>query len=87
MADDPGGIRAQRRYERNVGLNNGSTYQAGYLGLNYYIAKHRIKLMSGLEYSKLDNRDCWTGSLAFRFFFGPHSKGPFPMAQTLEGVW
>ncbi|MFM7604569.1 MAG: porin [Prosthecobacter sp.] len=86
-ADDPGGIRAQRRYERNVGLNNGSTYQAGYLGLNYYIAKHRIKLMSGLEYSKLDNRDCWTGSLAFRFFFGPHSKGPFPMAQTLEGVW
>lgn len=87
VAQDTGGIRAQRRYERNVGLNNGTTYQAGYLGLNYHIARHRIKLMGGVEYSKLDNRDCWTGSVAFRFFFGPHSRGPFPMAQTLEGVW
>lgn len=87
VADDPGGIRAQRRYDRNVGLNNGSMYQSGYLGINYYIAKHRIKVMSGMEYSRLDNRDCWTGSVMFRFFFGPHSKGPFPMAQTLEGIW
>ncbi len=86
-ADELGGIRAQRRYERFVGLNNGSTYQAGYFGANYYIAKHRLKLMTGVEYSKLDNLDVWTGSVAFRFFFGPHSKGPFPMAQTLDGVW
>jgi len=86
-ADDEGGLRAQRRYERNVGLNNGDHYQAGYLGLNYHIARHRLKLMSGIEYTKLDNRDCWTGSVALRLFFGPHSKGPFPMAQTLEGVW
>lgn len=86
-ADDVGGIRAQRRYEREVGLNNGDRYQAYYLGLNYHIARHRIKLMTGLEYSKLDNRDAWTGSVAFRFFFGPQSKGPFPMAQMLNGVW
>ena len=37
-SEDPGGIRAQRRYERFVGLNNGSNYQAGYFGANYYIA-------------------------------------------------
>ncbi|MBK8094710.1 MAG: hypothetical protein IPK32_22755 [Verrucomicrobiaceae bacterium] len=86
-ADDPRGIRAQRRYERFVGLNNGDRYHAAYVGLNYHIAKHRIKLMSGIEYTKLDKVDCWTGSVAFRFFFGPHSKGPFPMAQTLDGIW
>jgi len=86
-ADDRGGISAQRRYERRVGLNTGDRYQAGYLGLNYHIAKHRLKVMTGVEYTKLDKLDCWTGSVAFRFFFGPHSKGPFPMAQMLEGIW
>ncbi|MFO1484610.1 MAG: hypothetical protein U1F71_14710 [Verrucomicrobiaceae bacterium] len=81
------GLRAQRRYERNVGLGSGDRYHAGYVGLNYHIARHRIKLMTGIEYSKMNERDCWTGSVAFRFFFGPHSKGPFPMAQTLDGLW
>jgi hypothetical protein len=86
-ADDRGGITAQRRYERRVGLNTGDRYQAAYLGLNYHIARHRLKVMTGVEYTKLDKLDCWTGSVAFRFFFGPHSKGPFPMAQMLEGIW
>jgi len=86
-ADDRGGISAQRRYERRVGLNTGDRYQAAYLGLNYHIARHRLKVMTGVEYTKLDKLDCWTGSVAFRFFFGPHSKGPFPMAQMLEGIW
>ncbi|MBL9130475.1 MAG: hypothetical protein JNG86_04700 [Verrucomicrobiaceae bacterium] len=86
-ADDVNGISAQRRYERNVGMVTGGHYQAGYFGLNYYIARHRLKVMTGIEYSKLDQRDCWTTSVAFRFFFGPHSKGPFPMAQMLDGVW
>lgn len=86
-ADDRGGITAQRRYERRVGLNAGDRYQAAYLGLNYHIARHRLKVMSGVEYTKLDKLDCWTGSVAFRFFFGPQSKGPFPMAQMLEGIW
>jgi len=86
-ADDRGGITAQRRYERRVGLNNGDRYHSAYLGLNYHIAKHRLKVMTGMEYTKLDKLDCWTGSVAFSFFFGPQSKGPFPMAQMLEGVW
>jgi phosphate-selective porin OprO and OprP len=87
ISEEPRGIRAQRRYERFVGFNNGRNYQAGYVGVNYHIAKHRLKLMTGVEYSKLDNLDVWTSSVAFRFFFGPHSKGPFPMAQTLDGFW
>jgi hypothetical protein len=86
-ADEAGGLRAQRRYERNVGLDHGGRYQAGYLGVNCHIARHRLKLMSGIEYAKLDDRDCWTGSVALRFFFGPHSSGAFPMAQTLDGAW
>ncbi|WP_322279353.1 porin [Prosthecobacter sp.] len=81
------GLSAQRRYERNVGLNTGDRYHAGYLGLNYHIARHRLKIMTGAEYAKMNGQDSWMGMVAFRFFFGPHSKGPFPMAQTLDGVW
>jgi hypothetical protein len=81
------GLTAQRRYERNVGLNTGDRYHSTYLGLNYHIAKHRLKLMTGVEYAKMNERDSWMGCVAFRFFFGPHSKGPFPMAQTLDGIW
>lgn len=81
------GLNAQRRYEREVGMTTGDLYQAGYLGLNYYIVGHRLKLMSGLEYARLGGEDAWTGSLALRLFWGPHSSGPFPMAQMLEGIW
>lgn len=87
ISDQANGLRAQSRYERNVGLNQGSEYRAGYAGLNYHIAAHRIKLMTGVEYAKMDGRDVWTGSVMVRVFWGPHSKGPFPMAQTLNGIW
>lgn len=83
-ADESNGLLAQRRYERNVGLNTGDRYQAGYVGLNYYVAKHRIKWMSGVEYSDLSGQDALTLSFAFRTFWGPHSNGPFPMAKTLK---
>jgi hypothetical protein len=68
-------------------MTTGDLYQAGYLGLNYYIVGHRLKLMSGLEYARLGGEDTWTGSLALRLFWGPHSSGPFPMAQMLDGIW
>lgn len=83
-ADEPNGLVAQRRYERNVGLNTGDRYQSGYVGLNYYVAKHRIKWMSGVEYSDLNGQDALTLSFAFRTFWGPHSNGPFPMAKMLK---
>jgi phosphate-selective porin OprO/OprP len=84
VADEDNGLQPQRRYERTVGLNNGDLYQAGYAGLNYYIAGHRIKLMNGIEYANMSGQDVWTVSLAIRFFWGPNSDGPFPMAKLLS---
>jgi len=75
---------AQRRYEQAVGLATGDIYHAGYAGFNYYVAGHRIKLMNGIEYSSMDRHDVWTASVAIRFFWGPQSNGPFPMAKTLK---
>jgi len=83
-SDEDAGLRAQRRYERLAGMSRGDLYQAGYMGLNFHLAQHRVKLMTGIEYATLGGEDCWTGSLAVRFFWGPHSKGPFPMAQVLD---
>jgi phosphate-selective porin OprO and OprP len=86
-SDGDDGLRAQRRYEREVGLTTGDRYQAFYLGTNYLLAGHRLKVMSGVEYATLDGDDCWTFSVAFRLFFGPHSRGPYPMVDTLPGLW
>ncbi len=84
VSDEDNGLQPQRRYERTVGLNNGDLYQAGYLGWNYYIAGHRIKLMNGIEYANMSGQDVWTASLAIRIFWGPNSNGPFPMAKLLS---
>jgi phosphate-selective porin OprO/OprP len=86
-SDDERGLRAQKRYERAAGMTAGDLYQAAYLGLNRYIVGHRLKLMSGVEYATLGGEDCWTASVAVRLFWGPQSRGPFPMAQTLPGTW
>jgi phosphate-selective porin OprO and OprP len=55
---DNDGLRAQSRYERKVPSitdgGHGDDYHAFYLGLNYYIHGHGLKLMSGLEYATLD---------------------------------
>lgn len=82
-SNDPNGLRAQRRYEREAGLSNGDLYQAGYAGLNFHLAEHRAKLMTGIEYATMDDEHTWTASVAVRVFWGPHSRGPFPMAQVL----
>ena len=84
VADEENGLQPQRRYERPVGLKHGELYQAGYAGLNYYIAGHRIKLMNGIEYANMSGQDVWTASLAIRIFWGPNSNGPFPMAKLLK---
>ena len=84
-SNEPTGLQAQRRYESPAGLPTGDLYQAGYAGLNYYLAKHRCKVMTGVEYATLGGEDVWTASTMFRFYFGPHSGGPFPMNQILRG--
>lgn len=83
-SQDDNGLRAQRRYERPAGLNRGQLYQAGYVGADYYLSAHRLKLMAGVEYSRLDQRDVWTTSIAIRSFFGPHSRAPFPAGGLLD---
>lgn len=83
-SNDDNGLSAQRRYEREANLSRGDVYQAGYAGLNYHLAEHRAKLMTGIEYASLDGDHTWTASVALRLFFGPHSRGPFPMAQVLQ---
>jgi phosphate-selective porin OprO/OprP len=84
VSDSPNGLSSQRRYERPAGLGSGDFYQAGYAGMDYYLAAHRVKLMAGVEYARMDGRHVWTTSLAFRTFFGPHSRGPFPAGSLLE---
>ena len=52
-------LRAQSRYERRVPNitdgGHGEDYHAVYLGANYYICDHRLKLMAGVEYSDLQD--------------------------------
>lgn len=77
-------LSSQRQYERPAGLGRGSFYQAGYLGVNHYLAGHRAKLQFGVEYARMDGRDLWTTSLMVRAFVGPHSRAPFPAVTMLE---
>jgi hypothetical protein len=86
-SDQADGLRAQRRYERNVGMSTGDLYQAGYLGLNYYIFGHRAKVFTGIEYATLGGKESWTASTGFRIFWGPHSKAPFPAVDPLDGTF
>lgn len=45
-----------------------------------------MRALYGVEYASLDDRDCWTFSVMFRVFFGPHSRGPFRW-DTLPGTF
>ena len=51
-------LRAQSRYERRAedltDGGNGGTYHAGYLGINYFLYGHKLKLMTGVEFSNMD---------------------------------
>ena len=47
------------RYERLAAGDDerGNTYVSTYLGLNYYIHGHKLKLMNGIEYSDMGGGD------------------------------
>jgi phosphate-selective porin OprO/OprP len=81
------GLSSQRRYESPAGLPDGDHYQATYLGLNYYLAGHRIKLLTGMEHARMNGRDAFTLFAGFRMFFGPHSNAPYPGNKLLKGRW
>ncbi len=77
---DNDGLRLQSRYERLAPEltdgGRGENYHALYLGLNYYLYGHKLKLMTGAEYHHMDNGndgggefDGWTGWAGVRMFF------------------
>jgi len=56
---DNDGLRLQSRYERLAPEltdgGRGENYHAFYLGLNYYLYGHKLKIMGGAEYHHMDN--------------------------------
>lgn len=76
---DNDGLRLQSRYERLASeltdSGRGDEYQAVYLGLNYYLYGHKLKLMAGTEYCDMsgggDGGDFsgWTTLVGLRLSF------------------
>jgi phosphate-selective porin OprO/OprP len=76
---DNDGLRVQSRYERLApdltDGGRGDEYQAVYLGLNYYICGHKLKLMAGTEYCNMSGGDDggdfdgWTTLVGMRLSF------------------
>jgi phosphate-selective porin OprO/OprP len=70
--EDPNDLRVPQRYERlATGDQRGNTYTSAYLGLNYYLYGHKLKLMNGVEYSHMGGGDYdgYTFMSGLRFSF------------------
>jgi phosphate-selective porin OprO/OprP len=70
------GLHLQRRYEEKVTEGDGDKYRALYAGLNYYLYGHKLKLMMGGEYARMDDDaddggeySGWTWFGAVRLYF------------------
>jgi len=75
-ADGDQGVDLQSRYEDDVASlgTRGDNYHAFYAGLNYYICKDKLKLMTGVEYATMDrphtsSYDSWTYFAAVRLYY------------------
>ncbi|MDP3850117.1 MAG: porin [Luteolibacter sp.] len=72
-SSDPDGLRVPGRYERLVSGDDekGNTYSSAYVGLNYYLYGHKLKLMNGIEYSNMGGGDYdgYTFMSGLRFSF------------------
>ena len=83
-SEEPQGIRLNSRYVRRsesaeeetvIPLGGrGDKHHSVYLGLNYYIWDHNMKIMSGLEYDDIESGGLdvfsgWTSFLAVRTYF------------------
>jgi len=76
LASESNGIATLNRQQKTVGTFTGDTYNACYLGLNYYVYGHRLKLMFGEEYARLSGGvgpsagfNGWTTQVGLRLFF------------------
>jgi phosphate-selective porin OprO and OprP len=70
------GITTLNRQEKTVGKFTGDTYNAAYLGLNYYFYGQKFKLMLGEQYANLGGGtgpnagySGWTTLAGFRLYF------------------
>ena len=78
-SDRPGGLSFARRYEQPVTRGDGDRYQSIYLGTTYLIYQHKLKLMAGAEYFRMDgvqvaetaeaSRDGWSVIAGLRLYF------------------
>lgn len=55
VSKEPDGLMAAQRYEEFAGGGVGDNYHSAYAGLNYYVYGHKLKFMSGVEYSILNS--------------------------------
>lgn len=53
LAEKDNGVAITNRQEKTVGTYTGDTLNSAYLGLNYYIYGHKLKLMAGEQYTNL----------------------------------
>ena len=75
-SNEDNGLHLQRRYEEKVTEGEGDNYQAFYAGLNYFLYGHKLKLMLGGEYARMDDAADdggeyrgWTWFGAVRLYF------------------
>ena len=54
-SDAPNGVRFAR-YESEVVEGRGDDYRELYVGLNYYLYGHKLKVQSGLQYADMNDR-------------------------------
>ena len=55
VSNEDNGLHLQRRYEEEVTMGEGDGYRAFYAGLNYFLYGHKLKLMLGGEYARMDD--------------------------------
>ena len=72
VSDNDTGISLRKRYEGIAGGGAGDLYNAGYLGLQYFIYGDKLKLMTGVEYANMDGPvgyDGWTYLAGVRVYW------------------
>lgn len=75
QSDDDNGVRLNR-YENRIERGRGDTANEFYLGLNYYICDHRLKLQTGVQYANMNDDandggeyDGWGWTTGLRFYW------------------
>ncbi len=76
FASEDNGITTLNRQEKTVGKFTGDTYNAVYVGMNYYLYGQKLKLMAGAQYADLSGGTGanagykgWTSLVGLRLFF------------------